>query len=148
MKPIRQMMQSTPPKSPFDPEAEIEDCQDSCQKIYARAASQEQQQAFRKEILSQRYGRQLSDKRLDKLVEDRCKGWTERQLIEEGMRRAKAYGWNDTYTFTKAMGEQMLVKHRGEVSLVIVRPSVIESSLKDPEGVVLQGSDVPMASAH
>ena len=46
--------------------------------------------------------------------------------------RAKRYGWQDTYVFTKAMGEMVIDEMRGEVPVAIIRPSVIESTFKDP----------------
>ncbi len=55
-----------------------------------------------------------------------------RQLIEAGMRRARSYGWNDTYTFTKWIGEQNLIRQRGDVPLVIFRPAIIEGSFEEP----------------
>lgn len=56
----------------------------------------------------------------------------ERRLVEEGMRWARRRGWNDTYTFTKAMGEQLFARHRGEVPGLVLRPSIIESALRTP----------------
>jgi len=58
--------------------------------------------------------------------------WLEHRLTEEGMRWSRQRGWNDTYTYTKAMGEQMVARERGERPTVIVRPSIIESSLSEP----------------
>ncbi len=58
--------------------------------------------------------------------------WLENRLTEEGMRWSRQRGWNDTYTYTKAMGEQMVARERGERPTVIVRPSIIESSLSEP----------------
>jgi long-chain acyl-CoA synthetase len=55
-----------------------------------------------------------------------------RRLIEAGMRRARSCGWNDTYTFTKWIGEQMLIRNRGSVPLVIFRPAIIEGSFDEP----------------
>ncbi|CAK9319385.1 unnamed protein product [Citrullus colocynthis] len=49
-----------------------------------------------------------------------------------GLQRAKKYGWQDTYVFTKAMGEMVIDQMRGEVPVAIIRPSVIESTFKDP----------------
>lgn len=46
--------------------------------------------------------------------------------------RAKKYGWQDTYVFTKAMGEMMIDSMREDIPVVIIRPSVIESTLKEP----------------
>lgn len=55
-----------------------------------------------------------------------------RRLIGAGMDRARSHGWNDTYTFTKWIGEQLLVRDRGDVPLVVFRPAVIESSFEEP----------------
>jgi len=46
--------------------------------------------------------------------------------------RAKLHGWQDTYVFTKAMGEMVINSMRGEVPVVTIRPSVIESTWRDP----------------
>jgi len=46
--------------------------------------------------------------------------------------RARKYGWQDTYVFTKAMGEMLLGSMRGDIPVVILRPSVIESTYRDP----------------
>ncbi|KAL4021150.1 hypothetical protein IC575_019941 [Cucumis melo] len=53
-------------------------------------------------------------------------------MKELGLQRAKRYGWQDTYVFTKAMGEMVIDEMRGEVPVAIIRPSVIESTFKDP----------------
>lgn len=55
-----------------------------------------------------------------------------RELIDAGMRLARSHGWNDTYTFTKWVGEQLLVRDRGATPLVIFRPAIIESSYEEP----------------
>ncbi len=55
-----------------------------------------------------------------------------RHLIEAGMRRARSYGWNDTYTFTKWVGEQLLVRDHGDTPLVVFRPAIIEGSFDEP----------------
>ena len=54
------------------------------------------------------------------------------RLVDEGLRWARRRGWRDTYTFTKAMGEQLFARHRGDVPGLILRPSVIESALRTP----------------
>ncbi|KAK6126837.1 hypothetical protein DH2020_039398 [Rehmannia glutinosa] len=46
--------------------------------------------------------------------------------------RAKKFGWQDTYVFTKAMGEMMIDNLRGDIPIVVIRPSVIESTYKEP----------------
>ena len=60
-------------------------------------------------------------------------------LVEEGMRWARERGWNDTYTYTKALGEQFVLRKVGSAKVAIVRPSVIESSLAEPSPGWLDG---------
>lgn len=60
-------------------------------------------------------------------------------LVEHGMRRARALGWHDTYTFTKAMGEQLIDRYRGTLAVAVLRPSIIESSLAEPEPGWIEG---------
>jgi nucleoside-diphosphate-sugar epimerase len=57
---------------------------------------------------------------------------TRARLADEGMTRAKRLGWHDTYTFTKALGEMTLARNRGDVPTAIIRPTIIESSFRDP----------------
>ncbi|XP_030449121.1 fatty acyl-CoA reductase 2, chloroplastic [Syzygium oleosum] len=54
------------------------------------------------------------------------------KMKELGLNRAKKFGWQDTYVFTKAMGEMLIDDMRGEVPVIIIRPSVIESTIKEP----------------
>ncbi|KAI3446393.1 hypothetical protein Pfo_003058 [Paulownia fortunei] len=54
------------------------------------------------------------------------------KMKELGMQRAKKFGWQDTYVFTKAMGEMMIDNLRGDIPVVVIRPSVIESTYKEP----------------
>ena len=46
--------------------------------------------------------------------------------------RARRHGWTDTYTFTKALGEQLLTRNRGRTAISIIRPSVVSGSIADP----------------
>ncbi|CAI0406505.1 unnamed protein product [Linum tenue] len=54
------------------------------------------------------------------------------KMRELGLERARKFGWQDTYVFTKAMGEMVIDNMRGEIPVVILRPSVIESTYKEP----------------
>ncbi|MEE8584774.1 MAG: fatty acyl-CoA reductase, partial [Acidobacteriota bacterium] len=65
--------------------------------------------------------------------------WLREHLIEEGMKWARERGWNDTYTYTKALGEQVVRREVGDMPTVIMRPSVIESSLSEPSPGWLDG---------
>ena len=137
----------------FDPEAEIVDCRAFCARIRDEASSEDFVRELKRDILRQyprSAGRKMTRKRLEGLVSDRRDKWIERRLVAEGMRRGKARGWTDVYTYTKAMGEQLLCLHRRDVPLVIVRPSIIESSLSDPEPGWITGLKVmdPLLAAY
>ncbi len=54
------------------------------------------------------------------------------QLVALGMNRARDLGWHDSYTYTKALGEMTLERCRGDLPTAIIRPTIIESSLRDP----------------
>ncbi|AES88384.1 fatty acyl-CoA reductase [Medicago truncatula] len=53
-------------------------------------------------------------------------------MKDYGMGRANLHGWPNTYTFTKAMGEMLLVHHKDDVPLIIIRPTMVTSTSKDP----------------
>ncbi|HCQ04026.1 MAG TPA: HAD-IB family hydrolase, partial [Candidatus Latescibacteria bacterium] len=89
-----------------------------------------------------RQNRKPSQRWLDAQIETYRKLWLKEQLIEEGMRRGQQWGWHDSYTMTKAMGEQLIVKYRDELPTAIIRPSIVESSLVDPEPGWIEGLKV------
>ncbi|KAL7202218.1 hypothetical protein ACSBR1_033818 [Camellia fascicularis] len=49
-----------------------------------------------------------------------------------GIQRARKYGWPNTYVFTKAMGEMLLGHLKENMPLVIIRPTIITSTFKEP----------------
>jgi nucleoside-diphosphate-sugar epimerase len=63
-------------------------------------------------------------------------------LVDLGIEEAHKYGWNDTYTFTKWMGEQLLIEKLYNKSLAIVRPAIIESTLLGPQPGWIEGVKV------
>ncbi|CAA2966145.1 fatty acyl- reductase 3-like isoform X1 [Olea europaea subsp. europaea] len=76
-----------------------------------------------------------------KIVEERLRGLEAQNATELkiksvmrnlGIERAKLHGWPNTYVFTKAMGEMLLEKLKENVKLIIVRPTIITSTYKEP----------------
>jgi alcohol-forming fatty acyl-CoA reductase len=65
-----------------------------------------------------------------------------RRLTELGVREAQRHGWNDTYTFTKWLGEQVALRVMHARMLTIVRPSIIESTLREPAPGWIEGVKV------
>ncbi|TVT98657.1 hypothetical protein EJB05_56031 [Eragrostis curvula] len=65
----------------------------------------------------------------------------ERKAMKElGIQRARHFGWPNTYVFTKAMGEMLLGQLRGDMPVVIMRPSIITSVQAEPLPGWMQGT--------
>ncbi len=73
-------------------------------------------------------------------AEELRRRWVNQQLARKGRHRAMAAGWPDTYTLSKAVGEELVVEHSEHTT--IVRPSIIESALHDPRPGWLEGIKV------
>ena len=129
-------------KMEFDLEAEIESITAFARQARAAAASPMLATQFRRNVEREHAGRPLSASRKKHHIEAQRKRWLKRQLVDEGMRRARRLGWHDSYTLTKAMGEMMVAKHRGDLPVAILRPSIIESSLAEPVPGWLDGLKV------
>ncbi len=64
------------------------------------------------------------------------------KLVDLGIRESNRYGWNDTYTFTKWMGEQIALRELQGGTLTILRPSIVESTLRSPVPGWIEGVKV------
>ena len=60
------------------------------------------------------------------------KRWVEERLREVGLERARRWGWPNTYSYSKSLGEQLVFGAGDAVRATVARPSVIESALRDP----------------
>jgi hypothetical protein len=118
------------PLLPTDLDAEIADLTALCTQIDAESRLPVNIAEYRKGLKS---GQKTDGSKDDDSLEDCRERWARERLIRRGMDRAKARGWHDTYSFTKALGEQMVARERGDIPTAIVRPSIIESSLNEPE---------------
>jgi fatty acyl-CoA reductase len=75
----------------------------------------------------------------EKIIDEKVR---KAELVDLGTRLANNYGWNDTYTFTKWMGEQLLLQKLPITSMVILRPSIIESTYFGPTRGWVEGVKV------
>ncbi|XP_057549262.1 alcohol-forming fatty acyl-CoA reductase-like isoform X1 [Amaranthus tricolor] len=53
-------------------------------------------------------------------------------MRDMGLERAKHWGWPNVYVFTKALGEMFLMHEKGDIPLVILRPTIVTSTFKEP----------------
>ncbi|KAK4339932.1 hypothetical protein RND71_041394 [Anisodus tanguticus] len=49
-----------------------------------------------------------------------------------GIERERLHGWPNTYSFTKAIGEMLLGHLKEDLQLIILRPTIISSTYKEP----------------
>ena len=66
--------------------------------------------------------------------------WVQQRLSKLGRRHAQQAGWPDTYAFSKALGERLLLERSERTT--IVRPTIIESALERPFPGWLEGIKV------
>jgi long-chain acyl-CoA synthetase len=59
------------------------------------------------------------------------KEWIRSEMTKQGVERAAAWGWPNIYTYTKSMGDQLVVRETGIVR-AIVRPAIVESAVAYP----------------
>ena len=65
--------------------------------------------------------------------------WIKDRLVDLGKSRAQGLGWPDAYAYTKSLGERALLETRDQLPVTIVRPSIIESALAEPEPGWIRG---------
>src|SRR5256714_1556080 len=118
----------------FSVQEEIRDC--------AKMAGRAREEA--KDAMMAAYFREQARKRLNEEMRDaddpdtlglavarERKVWVRNRLTEMGIERAAFWGWPNIYTYTKALGEQ-LVAAESEMVRSIVRPSIVESAKDYP----------------
>src|ERR1043166_7793353 len=98
-----------------------------------RSESPELARALRRQAL----GRGADETRvaageLDGVLKRNRGRWVRNKLVRVGMRRAPYLGWPNTYTFTKSLGESLLARRGKDLSIAVVRPSIVESSRHSP----------------
>ena len=74
-------------------------------------------------------------------AEELRRAWVNRALVARGRDRARALGWTDAYTLSKAVAERLLLAD-APAPVTIVRPTIIESSLRSPFPGWLEGVKV------
>ena len=119
--------------SDFDAEREIESMREMIRRIEERSESPELTKALRRQQLG-RGGDESSvpAAELDGVLKRNRVRWSRNRLVRAGMRRARHLGWPNIYTFTKSLGESILARHGRELPIAIVRPSIVESSMRSP----------------
>ena len=119
--------------SHWDPEQEIRECVDLVEYVRHRASDAFRQSAFLDEAKNglRERGEPESGPALTKALAKVRRKYEEKELARAGTERAKHWGWPNTYTYTKSIGEQILAA--SNLRWCIARPAVIESSITFPQ---------------
>ncbi len=118
--------------SHWDPQREIDECGDVVESVRHRVGDAFRQSDFlaaAKENLIARGEPARGTALEDELAKVRRR-YEAKQLVDAGMERADFWGWPNTYTYTKSLGEQVLCG--SGLTFTIVRPAVVESSVRYP----------------
>ena len=100
----------TPAQVPdFDAKREWLALQETVRKVEMRAQSPEVEAALRRQAQrTRRNGEEPPASEIDNLIRKNRMRWLRNHLTQAGTRRAKHFGWPNTYTFTKSLGESLL----------------------------------------
>src|SRR5712664_3635017 len=118
----------------FSVEEEIRDCAKLAERVREEARDAMMIARFR-ELARKRLNEENRDvddpDALGLAVARERKVWTRTRLTELGVERSAFWGWPNIYTYTKALGEQLVAAEDGIVRS-IVRPSNVESAKDYP----------------
>ncbi len=114
----------------FDAAAEHAALHDLASEIELRSESEEVTEQLKQQILSK--GKELSESELSAQVRKLRQRWVRNELTEAGMKRAREFGWPNTYTLTKCLAESLIAKLGSDLPIAIVRPSIVETSTHEP----------------
>ncbi|HVR19482.1 MAG TPA: AMP-binding protein, partial [Polyangiaceae bacterium] len=119
-------------RSHWDPDREIAECLDVIEQARHRASDAFRQSHFldeAKKNLAER-GEPARGAVLEAEVQKVKRKFVERELADRGTERSQFWGFPNTYTYTKAIGEQITA--RSGLAFTIVRPAIVESTCEYP----------------
>jgi fatty acyl-CoA reductase len=120
----------TPGRPRLDWRAELASARQSRASVEADSRTPERARGFTKE--ARRHTGPAGAPAIAAKAEQLRRDFVSDRLVDMGRGRAQSLGWPDAYSFTKALAEMAVSERRDRFSITIVRPSIIESALKDP----------------
>ncbi len=118
----------------FDAAAEIADCQRLIEQTREQANDRQHISQFREKAADTLRAQRRDPDDEDDLklaVARERKIWLNEVLTQVGMERSEHWGWTNTYTYTKSLGEQIILSDPS-VPACVVRPAIVESSVRYP----------------
>lgn len=119
-------------KAHWDPVRELEEGMAIAKHLRARATDAQMESRFLERARGKlrELARPTSGEPLARAIEKEREKFIDDELGKAGMERAKHWGWPNTYTYTKSIGEQLLASSGQPYT--IVRPAVVESAIEFP----------------
>jgi len=119
-------------KELWDPDREIHECLDIIKEARHRADDAFRQSEFAEKARQNlaRRGEPTYGVAFDDEVARVKRKYLDARLIEAGKDRASHWGWHNIYTYTKSIGEQVIV--RSGIPCAIVRPACCETTVAFP----------------
>ncbi len=119
----------------FDVYREVDDCLAMIKHAKVLTLDQERASLLAKQARDELSKRNLDpddDHHFSKEYADQETKWIRRHLSDRGRERAAHWGFPNIYTYTKSMGERLLMGMSDKIDFSIVRPAVIESAVAYP----------------
>ncbi len=119
--------------SHWNAEREIEECIDVVEQARRRVEDAPRQSHLLDEAKNNLTARHepIRGVALTSELESVKRKFVRKKLIEAGKERAQFWGWPNIYTYTKSIGEQVIL--RSGLRVTIVRPAIVESAMNFPE---------------
>ncbi|MBI1949266.1 MAG: AMP-binding protein [Deltaproteobacteria bacterium] len=116
----------------WDPRRELDEGMKIAAHLRARAEDAQMQSLFlqRAKAKLRQLDRPTTGEPLAQALKKEKQKFIDDELGDVGMKRAQHWGWPNTYTYTKRIGEQFLAAS-GQ-PFTIVRPAIVESSVEFP----------------
>jgi long-chain acyl-CoA synthetase len=103
------------------------------EEVEARSESAEVFEALREQARAKANGtKPLTDHEIDARARKYRSRWVRNEMVAVGVKRAKEFGWPNTYTFTKSLAESLIARFGDDLPVAVVRPSIVETSVQDP----------------
>jgi thioester reductase-like protein len=117
----------------FDAEKEWRALHELVREAEIKSESAEVTRELREQAVGKEHAaRDLQGAALENQIRKNRIRWLRNYRTELGSRRAKELGWPNTYTLSKSLAESLLMKHGAGLPIAIVRPAIVETSVRKP----------------
>ncbi len=125
---------NTPSGRRMDGKVEREEMLRIIARTEAENESPEVDAHLHKDVILRLEGRSgdASERRIREMVTRLKRKRLRETMAQAGTDRAKALGWPNTYTYTKALAEYLLLDRADRLDFAIFRPSIVESAVEFP----------------